>query len=327
MSPREERAQWMKKTTPRPVVVVMRPWSAKELIAARWAQDIVPPTNDQLHKFVDLYGGSARDAYTFARQPDDYLIEIDEAPRGAPPLHCQQCEDNASREPHSALPYLWNLAHCSLGVSSRERWRTEDDDSPADCSHSGPTHAAYRRSLAGNMLDVNYHRVLLEDGPVWPLHSMTSQRIRRKDQINLHVRRKLLDDEPVAWLSLQSELKICHDRAPQSGHGHIRVIKFKAKDELVGPLSLQTYYRPFSKVFPTFVVVGPGKAVVFRTSVGEGHGNVLLGFEDLKAFGINEIIYVIVTHTDDIDLSLSLNDTQKYPKITIYYLLKIDQIW
>ncbi|KAJ6515664.1 hypothetical protein C8R45DRAFT_957285 [Mycena sanguinolenta] len=80
MSPCPEYASWINKSMPKPVIIVMKPWTAEELIAARCCQvDKVSfsATDHQLQEFVELYGGSARDAYLSASKMAAHEKDVD----------------------------------------------------------------------------------------------------------------------------------------------------------------------------------------------------------------------------------------------------------
>ncbi|KAF9070454.1 hypothetical protein BDP27DRAFT_611867 [Rhodocollybia butyracea] len=66
-SPREPRMEWKKKHT-NVDYLVMKPWSAEELVSGLQLQDIsrTKTTADSLVKFRDRSGGSALDAYRYA---------------------------------------------------------------------------------------------------------------------------------------------------------------------------------------------------------------------------------------------------------------------
>ncbi|KAG8891391.1 hypothetical protein FRB99_003624, partial [Tulasnella sp. 403] len=75
-SPRPDRMKWRKaRNQHRICTYYMELWTPEELVAALPYQglgDEEAPTEAQLRTFYDLYGPSARDAYSFARQPDEY---------------------------------------------------------------------------------------------------------------------------------------------------------------------------------------------------------------------------------------------------------------
>ncbi|KAJ6515350.1 hypothetical protein C8R45DRAFT_206618 [Mycena sanguinolenta] len=80
MPPCPEYAYWIKKSILLPRIIVMKPWSAEELITARWSQvneASLAATDNQLREFVQLYGGSARDAYLFARKTATHEKDVD----------------------------------------------------------------------------------------------------------------------------------------------------------------------------------------------------------------------------------------------------------
>jgi hypothetical protein len=77
-------------------------------------------------------------------------------------------------------------------------------------------------------------------------------------------------------------------------------------------------------------MTGPRKAVVFQPTVG-GNGIVRwAGLQDLKALGVDEIIYIAVTpHAADVDvdtLMLDGEEQSKFPAITACYRLEIPHI-
>ncbi|KAJ7489580.1 hypothetical protein FB451DRAFT_1362417 [Mycena latifolia] len=336
MSPLEDHARWIKKTLPMPVVVAMKPWSAEELIAAR---------SVQLRHFVELYGGSALEAYACAIEPNLHSDQLQGALDNFTATNMRKTLGNQTIPrfleggiSHVILSLFPQVIEGIRGITLAPPTSHVQDKLMKHVSSLEEQQRnelwrvllghSYGKSLAGSIFARNYHCILLKNGPVWPLHAMERRPVRGSSQVNYHVHRKSLGDKPVAWLSLQDELSL-HNRGvrpPQAGRGEMRVTEFKAK-ELGPPLSLQTYYRPLSKISPpfnSFVLTEPRKAVVFQAIVD----NALLGFEDLKALGIDEIIYVAVTHTDDIDLALPpVLDVNKYPNITDYYLLTLPRIY
>jgi len=81
-------------------------------------------------------------------------------------------------------------------------------------------------------------------------------------------------------------------------------------------------------------VTTPREAVVFQATVSDSHDNALSplpGFDVLKRNGIDEIIYIVITHAKNVDVAFprSLDaDTadERYPKIKGYYLLILPHI-
>ncbi|KAF9050845.1 hypothetical protein BDZ89DRAFT_593691 [Hymenopellis radicata] len=76
-SPGIDRMQWMKKVIGT-YCFIMKPWDCGELIAGRQCQDINRRTADetQLANFHNLYGGSARDAYSFAHRMTEFETSL-----------------------------------------------------------------------------------------------------------------------------------------------------------------------------------------------------------------------------------------------------------
>ncbi|KAJ6524507.1 hypothetical protein B0H19DRAFT_1386117 [Mycena capillaripes] len=364
MSPRQECTRWLNKTTPRPVAVVMKPWTADELIAARPAQKLVEPVSDsQLREFVRLYGGSARDAYAFASAPDHYRRSIAAA---IPTFTAKNLNITFGPGPIPNFP-VNGIPHMILSVFPQTKEDLRGFIVAPPTSHVRDllmTHiegldqtarnelfSALRgyweaRSLARSVLEVSYHRVLLENGRVWPLHAAECVLVRRNTRLSsFHVRRKTLggdpparrrwrDDLPVAWLSLQDELTI-HDDGPeplQDGRVQMRVVEFQGS-EFVPPLSPQTYYRSDQKVSSTlgsFVITEPRKAVVFQPTVGPGgtdDNDLRLGFESLKVLGIDEVVFTLVAPVEEVDFVFPPGlDAKKHPRIIAYYFLNIQSI-
>ncbi|KAF9069283.1 hypothetical protein BDP27DRAFT_729786 [Rhodocollybia butyracea] len=81
--PRERRMEWKKKH-PAAHYLVMKPWSAEELISGLQLQDIsrMETNAEALVKFRDQYGGSARDAYKYASNMSWCQVAISNATRG-----------------------------------------------------------------------------------------------------------------------------------------------------------------------------------------------------------------------------------------------------
>ncbi|KAJ7291445.1 hypothetical protein C8J57DRAFT_1272998 [Mycena rebaudengoi] len=368
MSPGEGRAQWMKNVLPRPVVVAMKPWSAAELIAARSVQARAPKvTNAQLHQFVRQYGGSARDAYGYAGEPRRYSQGLDNALENFTPENVRKMlvthplpsfvESGISHHIFSIYPQVQEgirdvtlssptphvrdrlLAYISkLETQQRnEIWRVL-------------LHHPYGKTLAGNMLDANFHRVLLNE-PVWPLVVMDRRSIHRQSQSNFYVRGESLTNHtpagnlrpwagmsppppppPAAWLSLRDNPGIQRIGPPQPGQNQLRIDNFDGP----APSTLipSTYYFPKSRTyasFDSFLLTAPKTAIVFQATVGKRHGNVLSGFENLKALGVDTISYVLVAQESneiEIDFPRALeNDKSKYPIIEDYYLLTVTSLW
>ncbi|KAJ7292819.1 hypothetical protein C8J57DRAFT_1267186 [Mycena rebaudengoi] len=364
MSPREGRAQWMKKVFPRPVVVAMQPWSEIELIAARSVQGPAPvPTNIQLHEFVEQYGGSARDAYVYAGQSRRYSEELGLALQNITSANVRNMlvmnsvpnfvESKISHHIFSIYPHVQEGIR-SIALSSptphvRDRlvaYISELQTQERNDIWRILLHHPYGKTLAGNMLDANFHRVLLNE-PVWPLIVMDRRPIHRESQSNFYVRGKSLTNHgnlgpwagmsspppaPAAWLSLRDNPGIQTIGPPQPGQTQLRIDNFDGP----APSTLipGTYYFPKSRTyasFDSFLLTAPKTAIVLQVTVGKRHGNVLSGFENLKALGIDAISYVIVAQDSseiEIDFPRALdNDKSKYPTIEAYYILTVTSLW
>jgi len=315
---------------------------ARSVQAGREAHDA---SDDQFRRFVELYGGCAREAYARASNPNSYNNELKNALKNLTAQNIQKTLGSGA-VPHyvdsgishiilslfpkvdegkrtfTMAPPTSHIRDMLMKHISLMKQETRNDIWEVLLGHS------LGKSLAGNIMDANHHRVLLTDGPLWPLYAMERKPLRRTTQVNYHVRCRSMDNGPVAWLLLQEKVSILNDPVELPvGRGEMRVME---AEELALPLTLHTYYRPRSKNPPTFhsfILAEPSKAVVFQASVGGTHDNILLGFENLKTRGVEEIIYVIVTHATNVGISFPrMLDNGNYPKISHYYLLTLPHI-
>ncbi|KAJ7856623.1 hypothetical protein B0H13DRAFT_2672974 [Mycena leptocephala] len=315
MSPHEAHAEWVKKRLPRAGLLAMEAWSAEELIAAQSAQgteDTQLIESQQLVHFVERFGGSARDAYAFAEEPGAYEEQLGIAFGQVTALSMSAVIEG------EILPRFAKaeISHTILSIFPRDNGGVRDMVMKAPTAHvhslliahierkeSEARNQIWRtflghplgKFIAGNLLDRNFHRVLL-DGAAWPLFPMDVRALRRANPANYHVMSVPASD-PTIFLSLQGKLFIHAGRLLNSPH-RLPLRKFSVGDSDNRSLEEHVYYQPISADFGTFdsfVIISPDTAVVFQASVGERHRNHPAGLKWLKDHGIRQIVYVIVT--------------------------------
>ncbi|KAE9404966.1 hypothetical protein BT96DRAFT_386087 [Gymnopus androsaceus JB14] len=102
-SSKNTRMEWMKKSEAGAMreYFVMRPWSLSELIAGNqlqaWTRGML--AEDALRSFHERYGGSARDAYAFARRPSAFDKKITTATQAMAGYDDRRLENIWSSEP------------------------------------------------------------------------------------------------------------------------------------------------------------------------------------------------------------------------------------
>jgi hypothetical protein len=343
MSPHEAHAEWVKKRLPRAGLLAMEAWSAEELIAAyvislnpvhfqltfpllysqsaQGTEDTQLIPSQQLVDFVERFGGSARDAYAFAEEPGAYEEKLGIAFEQVTALNMSAVIAG------EILPRFAKaeISHTILSIFPRDNGGVRDMVMKAPTAHvhslliahierkeSEARNQIWRtflghplgKFIAGNLLDRNFHRVLL-DGAAWPLFPMDVRALRRAKPANYHVMSVPASD-PTIFLSLQGKLFIHAGRLLNSPH-RLPLRKFSVGDSDNRSLEEHVYYQPISADFGTFnsfVIISPDTAVVFQASVGERHRNHPAGLKWLKDHGIRQIVYVIVTPSgSEIDLT------------------------
>ncbi|KAJ6560464.1 hypothetical protein B0H19DRAFT_1147833 [Mycena capillaripes] len=353
LSPREEGVAWVSKALPVPAFLAMSPWTAEELIAARTVQYdplVRRTTDDDLRLFVQRYGGSARDAYLYACDQARFSDKVDAAlerisAEGINLSFSGQSLPNFDRGSisHTVLSVFPirtsnGLREMKLGCPSlyvqQLLFKHLEDQGEKERNEVWQLLLAnpLGRGLAGNLLDQNYHRVLLETRS-WPLYAMHLN--PQEKQKNYHVSRDdpTEDATPSAHLVLLDKLSVRADKLDVDlGTPGMAIQHIDPKS--VTSLFPNVYYEPISREFPTFdsiVVTAPTKAVVFQATVSGGHGNVAPpGFHFLHTHGIKEVTYIVATpkwrSNINLEFPREIIESATCPKISAIHHLVIDRI-
>ncbi len=282
----------------------------------------------QLAQFHHLYGGSARDAYSFAHRVTDFETHLERAFASLQPDSIMRsCND----EPSSFVPE--STSHLILSffpIASRKRtvWKVDSPSKPLLdrlFSHIAKDYAEGQkmwfhfnlgsrspgpRALAAYMFDGIYHQHVTNGGS-WTLRRMVANE-NRTPSIKQTTRSWRTAEEAPKVLVACQKIIIEDDHQPNISMVSVPQREFLdwSVDE---PFSVGVYYHPQRRTFATFdsfFVDKVGHAIAFQASVASWHNVSPSGKVWLEERGISRVTYVYVSPTPgpaSVSLPLEVN--------------------
>ncbi|PCH39137.1 hypothetical protein WOLCODRAFT_167816 [Wolfiporia cocos MD-104 SS10] len=322
VSPRAERVDWTKKEAGRVPRYWMARWSLGELIVGRDLQfryskhPHLKPSETQLATFADLYGTSARKAYAYAVDPDDYKKQLygkikslnrTKVTELVNKLIAEVMDDEIFHDILVAVP-LRNRKDFDLQIATEHLWRTALD-------HLGHTekHAAdmlYRlfvrdsrtMASAGYLLERPF-LVEFPKGGEWPMTVMSKS--PRSGKTGTHWQS---DGTKPQYLRLGYQghiVAVANDRIeiPVEAFDRLDCQRFSCGEDL----TLEDgFYIPYSRSQPSFDAfvyeAGPQRATIFQVTVSNRHPISAEGLDWLNRRGAKSLRLVVVTPSLDDDV-------------------------
>ncbi|KAJ6623685.1 hypothetical protein B0H10DRAFT_777669 [Mycena sp. CBHHK59/15] len=311
-SPTAERMAYTKKR--RCQFCLMAPWTLEELIAGSSLQDW-PTTEPRIKTFWEKFGGSARNVFFHADDPDSFEHEIDAAAGNFDADDIERLITSTV----STLTVPGQVGHMllsafPLGDHDRREFQIRP---PSDAMYdkvlkriSTSVDDARRRlyricsgvdspgckAWVGHLFDQHYHDFLLAGG-MWRLHVL-----QKPDGVQGQVITWTGLLQPSgSFLRAEKEMSIV-DRttnAPVRPATISRVLFDKQNEPKEGKaLSKGVYYRPTQRTFATFdslYVLKTNHVLAFQASVAKKHDVEKTDVEWLKERKVKKITYIYVT--------------------------------
>ncbi|KAF8211468.1 hypothetical protein K438DRAFT_2011012 [Mycena galopus ATCC 62051] len=332
-SPRGDRMEYAKKL--RSQICLMRPWSLEELIIGSSLQEF-PVAEAEIKFFFERFGGSARDVFLYAYDPNGFERDIDAA---ASKLGADEIESLITstiftlavpgQEGHallSAFP-LGNHDRREFQIRSPSQAMYEKVLKRISTSRNAARHRLYTICSGvdspgcKDLFNQHYHDFLLAGG-TWGLHVL-----QKPDGVQGRV---------VSWKGLlqPSGSYLYADRVMSIGAAKdvpvqpatISQIQFGKTDEPPEgqPLRKGVYYRPTQRTFATFdsfYVLNQNHVLVFQASVAKKHDVKKTGVEWLKDRKVKKITYIYVTPSNfigcpQVQVPVALEDSFNH----LYYM-------
>ncbi|KAF9048208.1 hypothetical protein BDZ89DRAFT_1057781 [Hymenopellis radicata] len=314
-SPGLSRMAWMKKVVGTRYFV-MKPWDCGELIAGRQCQNARGRTANetQLADFHHLYGGSARDAYSFAHRIPAFesrlplafnRLRSDSIARIVCVEPSSFVEESTSHLVLSFFPVakqtrtVWKVDSPSKSLRDRLMSRIAKDYEQAqkmwfrfnlDSASPGP------RALAARMFDGIYHQHIT-DGGSWTLRRMVAHENRTPGAKQTTTRGwRTTEDAPKVLVACK-EISIQDNHPSRISVASVLQRTFNLDWSVHEPFLVGVYYhcpqrRTFA-AFDSFFVDKVGHAIAFQAGIASR--SLSSGKDWLEKRGVGTVTYVYVS--------------------------------
>ncbi|KAI9462947.1 hypothetical protein HD554DRAFT_2316226 [Boletus coccyginus] len=310
-SPRPDRLHWALKEAG-VSWYIMKMWSLEEVLAARTLQVKSPPSAAQLTTFFELYGPSARAAYSFAHRIQDFESQLQAAIDSLSLDHVtKMVDDLASLRVNAELPHRLFIIHpgetrSSLIIKFASQHISEKLVAALESKVSSAARVLFEvynrnaptKALAGQLLD-SVVRGVFTRGGVWPIHRMELSPMKGK--VNQHWKivpsKSYVDQYLVVGDPTKPIVKIC-DTCPNDGtvYDTFSPFPFNATTK---KLTETGYYLPTSTTEATFDAfyydADLKEATVLQATVSPVHTMKAKGLQRLQEVGVESVCYVAVT--------------------------------
>ncbi|KAI9464383.1 hypothetical protein HD554DRAFT_1269970 [Boletus coccyginus] len=323
-SPRPDRLHWALKEAG-VSWYIMKMWSLEEVLAARTLQVKSPPSAAQHKTFFELYGPSARTAYSFAHCIQYFEYQLQGAIDSLSVDHVTKMVDNlASLHVNADLPHrlfiiLPGETWASPIIKFASQHISEKLVAALECKVSSAAQVLFEvynhnpptKALAGQLWD-SVVRGVFTQGGVWPIHQM--EVLSNKGKVNQHWKivpsKSYVDQYLVVGDPAKPIVKIC-DTHPNDAIVHDTFSSFPFNAN-IKEVTKTGYYLPTSTTEATFDAfyydADLKEATVLQATVSPGHTVKAKGLQQLQEVGVQSACYVTITPPQEVfDLSVPKN--------------------
>ncbi|KAI9461460.1 hypothetical protein HD554DRAFT_2316550 [Boletus coccyginus] len=315
-SPRRDRLRWALKEAG-VSWYIMKMWSLEEVLVARTLQVKSPPSAAQLKTFFELYGPSARTAYSFAHRIQYFEYQLQGAISSLSVDHVTKMVDGlASLHVNADLPHRLFIIHpgetrASLIIKFASQHISEKLVAALERKVSSAAWVLFEvynrnpptKALAGQLWD-SVVRGVFTQGGVWPIRQMEVS--SNKGKVNQHWKimpsKPYVDQYLIVGDPAKPIVKIC-DTCPDDAIVHDTFSSFPFNAN-IKEVTKTGYYLPTSTTEATFDAfyydADLKEATVLQATVSPGHTVKAKDLWQLQEVGVQSAHYVAITPPQEV---------------------------